>query len=73
VGGATRLRACAEQPELPELPPISPRVLVVAAAELVTEEVRRGRGGRLSALEPEIARLAIKLLADDATAAAEFA
>ncbi|HUE25801.1 MAG TPA: TetR/AcrR family transcriptional regulator [Solirubrobacteraceae bacterium] len=61
-------RARAEQPELSPLSPLVPRVLVVAITELVAEEVRAGRGERLPELEDELARLAIKLLADDATA-----
>jgi hypothetical protein len=44
-------------------------VLVVAITELVAEEVRAGRIERLGAMEAELARLAIRLLADDATAA----
>jgi predicted RNA-binding Zn ribbon-like protein len=63
-------RARAEQPELPPLSPLIPRVLVVAITELVAEEVRAGRTERLEDLSVEIARLAIRLLADDATAAA---
>jgi len=61
-------RARAEQAELSPLSPLVPRVLVVAITELVAEEVRAGRGERLPELEDELARLAIKLLADDATA-----
>lgn len=62
-------RARAEQPELPPLSPLIPRMLVVAITELVAEEVRAGRTGRLEQLSDELARLAIRLLADDATAA----
>ena len=62
-------RARAEQPELPPLSPLVPRVLVVAITEIVAEEVRAGRTEQLDALKDEIARLAIRLLADDATAA----
>jgi hypothetical protein len=62
-------RARAEQPGLPPLSPIIPRVLVLAITGLVTEEVRAGRTAQLHKLEDEIARLAITLLADDATAA----
>lgn len=61
-------RARAEQPELPPLSALVPRVLVVAITELVAEEVYAGRTDQLHDLEDEIARLAIKLLADDATA-----
>jgi AcrR family transcriptional regulator len=61
-------RARTEQPDLPPLSPIVPRVLVVAITEIVAEEVRADRVARLAELEPEISRLAIRLLADDATA-----
>lgn len=61
-------RARAEQPELPPLSPIAPRILVLAITELVAEEVRAGRVQRLSELADDLAELAIRLLADDATA-----
>jgi AcrR family transcriptional regulator len=66
-------RARAEQPDLPPLSPLVPRVLVLAITDLVAEEVRLGRAGRLHTLADEVARLAIRLLADDATAARAFA
>ena len=66
-------RARAEQPELAPLSPIVPRVLVVAITELVADEVRAGRTERLGELEDDVAHLAIRLLADDATAAAALA
>jgi AcrR family transcriptional regulator len=62
-------RARAEQPELAALSPVVPRVLVLAITELVAEEVRAGRTKQLPELEDELARLAIRLLADDTTAA----
>jgi len=61
-------RARAEQPGLPPLPELAPRILVLAITELVAEEVRAGRTGRLPDLEPELVTFAIKLLADDDTA-----
>jgi AcrR family transcriptional regulator len=61
-------RARAEQPELPPLPRLIPRVLVLAITELIAEEVRAGRTAQLTDLDEEIALLAIKLLADDQTA-----
>jgi AcrR family transcriptional regulator len=64
------LRARAEQRELPPLSPLTPRVLVVAITELVAEEVRAGRTEQLEQLSDELTRLAIRLLSDDATAAA---
>jgi AcrR family transcriptional regulator len=60
-------RARAEQPELAPLGELVPRVLVVAITELVAEEVRAGRVSRLTDLAEDIALLAIRLLADDAT------
>jgi AcrR family transcriptional regulator len=63
-------RARAEQPELPALSPLVVRVLVVAITEVVAEEVRAGRTAQLEELVDELAQLSIKLLADDATAAA---
>lgn len=62
-------RARSEQPGLPSLELLIPRVLVLTITELVTEEVRAGRSDRLTELEHQIARLAIRLLADDGTAA----
>jgi AcrR family transcriptional regulator len=62
-------RARAEQPGLPPLSPLVPRVLVLAITELVAEEVRAGRVDRLGEMEAGLSQLAIRLLADDATAA----
>lgn len=61
-------RARAEQPGLPPLPDLAPRVLVFAITELVAAHVRAGRTERLPELEPGITQIAVKLLADDATA-----
>jgi AcrR family transcriptional regulator len=61
-------RARAEQPELGPLSDLVPRVLVLAITELVAEEVRAGRTAELTGLSEEVALLAIRLLADDATA-----
>jgi AcrR family transcriptional regulator len=63
-------RARFEQPELPPLSPLMPRVLVVSITEIVAEEVRAGRTAQLEQFSDEITRLAIRLLAGDATAAA---
>jgi AcrR family transcriptional regulator len=65
-------RARAEQPELPPLSPLVPRALVLAITELVAEEVRAGHTDSLSELADDLARLAIRLLADDVTAARVF-
>jgi AcrR family transcriptional regulator len=61
-------RARAEQPELAPLSELVPRVLVLVITELVAEEVRAGRNDRLTELTDDIALLAIRLLADEATA-----
>jgi AcrR family transcriptional regulator len=62
-------RARAEDRSLPPLSPLVPRILVLAITELVAEEVRAGRTETLSRLEDDLARLAIRLLSDDSTAA----
>jgi AcrR family transcriptional regulator len=51
-----------QQPGLPPLAPIVPRMLVVATTELVAEEVRAGRVDRLDELEDELVALMTKLL-----------
>lgn len=56
-------RVRAEQPDLPPLPTLVPRVLVLAITELVAEEVRAGRTETLGSLEEEIVLVATKLLA----------
>ena len=61
-------RARDEQPELAALSPLVPRVLVVAITDAVAERIRAGDEAGLARLEPELTRLAIRLLADDATA-----
>ena len=60
-------RARVEQPELPPLSPLVPRALVVVITDAVAEQVRTGRAKRLVELQPDLAALAIRLLADDAT------
>lgn len=62
-------RARAEQPELPPLGNLTPRLLVTAITELVAEEIRAGRGDSLLALEEELRFFIVKALADDRTAA----
>ena len=63
-------RAREEQPDLPPLPDLVPRVLVFSITELVADEIRAGRAARLEQLGPPIFELVVRLLADDATAAA---
>lgn len=62
-------RARSEQPDLPPLPAIVPRALVLAITELVAEEIRAGRLDRVTDLEDDVLFLTVKLLADEATAA----
>lgn len=61
-------RARAEQPELLPLSRLVPRTLVVAITDAVAEQVRAGEAGQLLELECDLTALAIRLLADDATA-----
>jgi AcrR family transcriptional regulator len=56
------------QPELPALPEIVPRMLVLSITELVGDEIRAGRGDRLHELAEQLVALVVRLLADDATA-----
>jgi AcrR family transcriptional regulator len=60
-------RAREEQPQLPELPPLVPRLLVVGITDLVGEAVRAGRLAALSEMHDELVALIVRLLADDAT------
>ena len=61
-------RARREQPDLPPLSPLVPRLLVVATTELIAEEARAGPSDRLTELQDDLLFTMIKLLADDATA-----
>jgi AcrR family transcriptional regulator len=47
-------RARAEQPELPPLSPLVPRLLVMSATELIAQEVRQGRLDSLMELEGDL-------------------
>jgi AcrR family transcriptional regulator len=55
-------RARAEQPLLPPLPPLAPRLLVMAITELIAQEVREGRVEQLMDLEDELIRFIVKTL-----------
>jgi AcrR family transcriptional regulator len=57
-----------QQPDLPPLRPLAIRAVVVAVTELIAEEVRAQRVGRLTELEDELVFLTVMLLADEATA-----
>jgi AcrR family transcriptional regulator len=61
-------RARIAQPDLPPVSHLAIRVLTAGLTELVGEEVRGGRLDRLLELEPEVLRLLVRTLADDATA-----
>jgi AcrR family transcriptional regulator len=66
---AAARRARVEQPSLPPLAALVPMVLVRAITEMVAAEVRAGRTERVGDLEDDLVFIAVKLLADDATAA----
>ena len=55
-------RARAEQPLLPPLPPLAPRMLVMAITELIAQEVRNGRVEKLPELEDMLVRFVVKAL-----------
>jgi AcrR family transcriptional regulator len=55
-------RARAEQPLLPPLPALAPRMLVMAITELVAQEVRNGRIEKLPELEDMVVRFVVKAL-----------
>jgi AcrR family transcriptional regulator len=65
---ALAARAREEQPKLPELAPLTARMLVASVTELVGEEVRAGRLDRIEELEDALVFQVVKALADDATA-----
>lgn len=62
-------RARTEHPSLPPLPALVPMMLVRAITETVAAEVRAGRTERLGDLEDDLIFIAVRLLADDTTAA----
>jgi AcrR family transcriptional regulator len=61
-------RARVEDPRLPPLPRLAPRLLVLGLNELVAEEVRAGRTAQLGRLHPDLLHHTVTLLADEATA-----
>ena len=65
---ALAARARREQPGLSPVSPAALRVVIAGITDLVAEEVRAGRLERLGELEDELVRLAVRILADDATA-----
>ena len=61
-------RAREEQPSLPPLSPLVPRLVVVGITDIVGEAVRAGELDSVAAREDELVELIVRLLADDATA-----
>jgi AcrR family transcriptional regulator len=61
-------RAREENPSLPELSPLVPRLLVVGVTDIVGEAVRGGELDTLVEREDELVELIVRLLTDDATA-----
>jgi AcrR family transcriptional regulator len=61
-------RARAEEKGLPPLPALAPRLIVAAIIELLAQELRAGRGGKLTAMQDELVFFILKTLADDRTA-----
>jgi AcrR family transcriptional regulator len=58
-------RARAEQPDLPPLSPLAPRILAIGITSLIGEEVVAGRGGSLVELEDELVSLIVRTLGDE--------
>lgn len=65
---ALAARARVEQPDLPPLAPLAPRILVTAITELIGQEVRAGRGDDLGAVRAGLFQFIVTMLADEATA-----
>jgi AcrR family transcriptional regulator len=61
-------RAREEQPSLPPLSPLVPRLVVVGVTDIVGSTVRSGELDSLVEREDELVALIVRLLADDATA-----
>jgi AcrR family transcriptional regulator len=55
-------RARAEQPLIPPLPPLAPRLLVMSITELIAQEVRNRRVAELPELEDQLVRFVVKAL-----------
>ena len=60
--------ARAQDPSLRPLAPLTPRIIVTTITELLAQEVRAGRGDRLTDLEPDLERFLLESLADERTA-----
>jgi AcrR family transcriptional regulator len=57
-----------EQPELPPLRAVNTKLIVLGVTELLSEQVRRGRGSELIELEVDLTQWIVLMLADEATA-----
>jgi AcrR family transcriptional regulator len=56
-------RARVEEPDLPPMPALAPRLIVGGVTELVAEEVRAGRTAELAELRDEVTELVVALIA----------
>jgi AcrR family transcriptional regulator len=56
-------RARVEEPDLPPMPVLAPRMVVVGVTEFVAEEVRAGRLDRLTELRDDVSELIVALIA----------
>jgi hypothetical protein len=65
---ALAARARVEDPQLPALAPLAPRLLVLGINELIAAEVRAGRTGQLDRLHADLVQHTVTLLADESTA-----
>ena len=65
---ALAARARAEQPKLPPLPALAPRILVASITEIVGQEIRAGRVESLHELEDQLVFFIVKTLADERSA-----
>jgi AcrR family transcriptional regulator len=66
-------RARAQQPDLPTVPDIVSRAIIVAAVELTTQHIREDRVGSLPELEDDVLYLWLMVLAGHDVAAAALA
>jgi AcrR family transcriptional regulator len=57
-----------EQSDLPPLRALNTKMIVLGVTELLADQVRRGRGDRLTELEDELMFWIVLMLADEATA-----
>jgi AcrR family transcriptional regulator len=65
---ALAARARVEDPQLPALAPLAPRLLVLGINELIAAEVRAGRTAELDRLHADLVQHTVALLANESTA-----